>query len=177
MRRGHADHGIVTWCGGVLVFGSSATKGGRICERLDLNEMSWELLPELNQSRHDFTPTVWMNAVYLCGGGPASIEVFDGHSMHLLSLKLKDKGEMWTCASSSSLYIFSVRHFSTVSKSVNSTTLTLKWKYTDKKHHIKSTPVMWRGKMRTFHMGIMHWYGDDIEHPEVENYSIEEITR
>jgi len=157
MLNGHASHGTVAWRGGVLVFCSSAEQGERKCERLGLKEMSWELLPELNQPRHDFTPAVWRNAVYLCGGGPPSIEVFDGHSMQVLSLELMDKGEMWTCASDSSLYIFSTNHVSTVFKPADSTTLRLKWEKTHGQNRIESTPVVWREKIRTFRVNTLYW--------------------
>ena len=112
MLNGHANHGIVVWHGGALVFGSSAKPGGRKCERFGLTETRWELLPELNRARCGFTPAVWRNAVSLCGGGPPSIEVFNGHSMSLLSLKLRDIGEMKACTSNNCLYIFTFTLFS-----------------------------------------------------------------
>ena len=176
MLHGHSSHGLITWHGGVLVFGSLAKPGGRKCERLDLKEMQWELLPELNQPRHDFTPAEWRNAVYLCGGGAASIEVFDGHSMRLLSLKLMDKGEMWTCASNTALFISSPHNYSTVFKPAGSATLRLKWKKLNA-HRQETTFLLWRKDIVAFSVDTYYWEEECYETTRVVKYSTKDCSQ
>jgi hypothetical protein len=170
MLHGHVNHGIAAWHGAVHVFGSSFKKEARVCERLGMKEMRWELLPEMNKHRSGLTPAIWLNAIYLCGGGPPSIEVYDGHSMVLLTLKLLDARKMFACASENSLFIFSFDHFSIVSKSSRSKTLSLDWKM-KRGEGPQATPAVWGNQIVTFTINSMHWDDEYFDYPLVTRYS------
>ena len=43
------------------------------------------------KERTSFTPAIWKDAVYICGGWDTSIEVWDGYNMKMLALQLPER--------------------------------------------------------------------------------------
>ena len=78
MLNGRYAHGIVVWKRAVHVFGSWLRNEGQLCESFDIT--AWTALPKMFHMRAYFTPVVWQEAVYLCGGHINTIEVYDGVS-------------------------------------------------------------------------------------------------
>lgn len=116
MLSGHCDHGIVAWKGAILVFGSSSPQECRKCERLDLKASKWTSLPLMNRARWDFTPAVWQEAVFLCGGHTYAIEVYNGFTMSLLQVNLPQKGKALVCTKGDNLLILSSKNLTTLTK-------------------------------------------------------------
>ena len=96
MRFGRIYCGMVIWKKSVHVFGSfQIGEKGKTCERLNLpltESSEWTYIGGMSKPRSLFTPVVWRNAVFLCGGFPLNntVEVFDGHFSQLLELKEGD---------------------------------------------------------------------------------------
>lgn len=59
----------MVWRGIVYVFGSYVGEAGDKCEcvRVD-GEGKWKRIPSMQAMRALFTPVLWRQAIYLCGG-------------------------------------------------------------------------------------------------------------
>lgn len=91
MIHSRDSSGVIVWKGSVHVFGSYTGEASPKCERLSLipHVSQWEELVNMAEPRSLFSPAVWRNAIYLCGGNNNDrIEVFDGVTIHRLDLKL-----------------------------------------------------------------------------------------
>jgi hypothetical protein len=117
MLSGHCDHGLIVWKDAVLVFGSSSRPEGVKCESLQLTASQWTFLPELYQPRWDFTPVIWQEAVFLCGGMCSLIEMFNGVTINVLKLNLLQFGKAVACTQGENLLILTSKHLTTLSKS------------------------------------------------------------
>ena len=94
MPSTHCYPGLLLWDDSVHVFGgypTSAVETGKLCERMLLPSLRWEVLPALHHMRYCFNPVFWRAEAYLCGGFATSIEVFSGTAFRLLPLILPEK--------------------------------------------------------------------------------------
>lgn len=108
MLSGHRSCGVQMWREAVYVFGSHVTEGEKKSECLQLRDLVWTALPDMHAPRSCFTPAVWRNAIYLCGGtGNDTVEVWDCHSMTLWSLKLPALNITLSCATDNQLLMLS----------------------------------------------------------------------
>jgi len=143
MLNGRYAHGIVVWKRAVHVFGSCLGDEGRLCESLDIT--AWTALPKMHHMRAYFTPVVWQEAVYLCGGHINTIEVYDGVSMELLPLRLPERSATMACAKGETLLMITERHSTLLSGKKNTfsdASLTVK-KLAQLFYSNSSSPVWW----------------------------------
>ena len=84
----HRNFGIIIWRNALHVFGGVVNKQ---CEMMSLAWTHWRRIPDMAKERTNFTPAIWKDAVYLCGGWDISIEVWDGHTMRMLTLQLPER--------------------------------------------------------------------------------------
>lgn len=143
MKHPHNNPGMVMWAGFVHVFGSFVGPGETKCERLLLTQSAWEQLPDLHSRRSLFTPVVWRNEIYLCGGYQNStVEVFDGATMRLLDINLLEAGSALACIKEDELLVITPRFLITIAKKESG--LVLGTAKRDNVHpSIYTTPVLW----------------------------------
>lgn len=111
LKYGHESPGVIVWKNAVLVFGSQRGPGGRKCESLTLTGFSWETLTEMHKRRHGFTPAIWRNEVYLCGGAHnCTVEVFDGVSIKVLEIRFPEGIQCMACVRGDTLVVLSVNY-------------------------------------------------------------------
>lgn len=119
MIFGRTYCGMVIWKKTVHVFGSfQSPEEGSTCECLNLpltESSEWTHIGDMSKPRSMFTPVVWRNAVFLCGGFPLNntVEVFDGHFMQLL--ELNEGGNAVSCVSGDTLLILTGNYLSVIS--------------------------------------------------------------
>jgi len=103
----HTDGGIVMWKAAIHLFGGSAKSQGTSSERLSLSLSHWCKLPNMYESRFQFTPVVWRNSVYLCGGGDSrTVEVFDSYSFRLMYFLLPEPGKCVSAVYGEQLFMY-----------------------------------------------------------------------
>jgi len=120
MTLGRAQCGIVAWKQALYVFGSFfyGFEGGKTCETLSLSMTTtseWVQIGDMSKPRAQFTPVVWRNGIFLCGGTPSNntVAVFDGN--FVLLLELKDGGSAVSFAQSENLVILTGSFISVLS--------------------------------------------------------------
>lgn len=120
MLYDRARCGMVVWKQVLHVFGSFIYNVGedKTCESLSLpinSTSAWTYIGSMAKPRALFTPVVWKDSVFLCGGSPSNktIEVYDGHFALLSELK---EGEGTVCfVKEESLLILTGRYYSVLS--------------------------------------------------------------
>ena len=117
LQYGHQSPGVIAWNGRVLVFGSSRGPGGRQCEALVLTGQTWEAFAEMHKKRFEFTPAIWRDSVYLCGGARnRTVEVFDGVSLQLLEFRFPEGIQCMACAHGETLLVVTVNYLIVLSR-------------------------------------------------------------
>lgn len=159
MLEGHSCCGLIVWKCTVQVFGSLIGKAVARCESLDLREPSqWEQLPDMHQARAKFTPTLWKEAIYLCGGHHNNtLEVFDGHRMQLLGLRLPESGKSLSCIGRNSLLVLTSNYL-TILSSKASNIHTRIIKHSPTTVFAFTEPVCYREEMYCFYCGKVEKY-------------------
>lgn len=116
MISGRFSCGVVVWKQDIYVFGSFGGSGRSNGEKERIGE-AWELVGDMNMPRSSFTPAVWTNSIYLCGGyRNDTIEVYDGTSIRLLPIKLPEGTNTLCCLSRTSLLILTSSYRIVLSK-------------------------------------------------------------
>lgn len=134
-----------------MAFGSYSEQTGRECEGLQLGDSHWETLPKMHKSRYSFTPALWLEAVYLCGGWNRTVEVFDGVSMRLLDISLPEGTGSMACAYGNKLLVFTRKYFVTLSKLENDQEFDVSVKRRESEGtHSFASPIQWNGVMICF---------------------------
>ena len=147
MQYGHFSCGVVTWKGNPHVFGSFGGYGGNKAENIDINAENWEFSGEMNKTRSSFTPVIWRNSVFLCGGyRNETIETYNGTEFCLLSVKLPEGTNTLVCVIDDSIVILTGNYLTTLSKPTD------EFLKTEKKHrtcplYLYQAPMVFRGAM------------------------------
>ena len=119
MLHARDSSGVIVWKGSAHVFGSYTGEAVSKCERLSLisRGSQWEELVNMAEPRSLFSPALWRNAIYLCGGSNNDrIEVFDGSTLQRLDLKLPGiKSCTVACVRDACLLVLSCGYLSEVS--------------------------------------------------------------
>lgn len=124
MKYGHRSPGLIVWKGRAHVFGSYVGSGGCEGESWMEREVQWTALPQMRKQRSCFTPVIWDQAIYLCGGrNNTTVETYDGVDLRLLSLSLPEGGSM-ACLKGATLLLFTPAYFVILSKQGNDLTTT-----------------------------------------------------
>lgn len=130
MIHGRDSSGVIVWKGSVHVFGSYTGDAAPKFERLNLisHGAQWEELKNMAEPRSLFSPAVWRNAIYLCGGSSNEIiEVFDGLTLHRLDLKLPGgKSCTVACVRGACLLVLNCQYLSEMSVSLTTPLLVSK---------------------------------------------------
>ena len=115
MNCGRSYCGLVMWQRAVYAFGSFHVSGGTTCERLSSLEPAWQEVGEMLKRRAQFTPVIWQEAVFLCGGFPhnSSVERYDGRFRLVLDLKQGDNAV--SCVCGDTLVVLTSHYLSLVS--------------------------------------------------------------
>ena len=80
------------WRGDVLALGSYGPNSSK-CELFSVGNSLWAEVADLHIPRFGCTPIEWTCEVYIAGGNETNtIEVFNGHTMRLLSIHLPESG-------------------------------------------------------------------------------------
>ena len=175
MQWARGSHGATLWCGSVCVFGSSAGSGTRTCESLADTAECWKELPSMQMERADFTPVLWRNAVYLCGGDWAgTVEVLEGQSMRLLELMLPEAGKAMTYVWDDSLMILQSSNVSSLSRA--SEVLLSKNKQWNAVETC-TNPVVWHGVVYQLIGRVLIWKQEAHHVFEVRRYSPQDGSR
>ena len=93
MLRGHDSPGVVLWRQSAFVFGgffAASEEAGKSSESLCMDTLVWKQGPSMQERRYNFNPVVWREAIYLCGGWTAAVEVCDGISVKALQVSLPE---------------------------------------------------------------------------------------
>ena len=109
----HNNPGLVMWHRAIHVFGSYAGPGTTKSELMSINgTRTWSQLPDLHSARALFTPVVFLNSIYLCGGYKNnSIECFTGTEMRLLDIHLPEHEVAITCVCGEFMVILQSGYF------------------------------------------------------------------
>ena len=92
MLMGRNASGLVLWQATVYVFGSCKGHGNK-SESTSLLEKQWQWLPNMHKIRYAFTPAIFGEAIYLCGGWEAvTVEVYRAGIITVLPLELPETG-------------------------------------------------------------------------------------
>lgn len=117
MIYGRFSCGVVVWKKAVYVFGSFGGDGANKAEKGNLGGKEWKLVGEMHRPRSSFTPAVWLDSAFLCGGyRNNTIEAFDGEAIRLLDLQLPEGTNTLCCLHSSSLAVMTSHYLVLLSK-------------------------------------------------------------
>ena len=164
MLEGRSCCGMVVWKFTVHVFGSYQGQTLARCESLGLREPTQcERLPDMHKARAKFTPSLWQEAVYLCGGIPGNdtMETFDGHRMKLLGVRLPEGGTSLSCVDRDSLLVLSCNHSTILSSTGASEALSVTARIVKHRpYHVFAftEPVLYQGEMHCFYCGKVERY-------------------
>ena len=96
----HSSGGLIVYHSAIHLFGGE--RFGRTStesERMSLSLTHWSSLPYMHKGRSCFTPVIWKDCIYLCGGyGAWTIETFDGHAYTTLYISLWNSSPSYTLA-------------------------------------------------------------------------------
>ena len=172
MLHGRNAGGVVMWQGDAYVFGSCRGSGVSTGESIALPQGQWRSLPNMHKPRFSFTPTIWRNSIYLCGGWECdSAEVFDGISMRLLTLKLPETGRTLSCLHGSSLLLFTYNYLTVLSLHADSDEVQVTSKQHSKYYPDSNTSPVLRGDLFFFHFGKVCRCSAEDGEPLISSFS------
>ena len=117
MQLGRSSLGVIVWKSAVYVFGSCYGPATSKCERLKLacSQEKWAFIEDMAKARAYFTPVLWQEEVYLCGGYQNStIEVCNGTNIRLIAVTLPEPGKALCCIAGETLLVLSSNYLTKV---------------------------------------------------------------
>ena len=97
MQVGRCHHGVLAYRKQVYVFGGMDLRDLNSCEKYQLQQHTWKLLPSMQAARNRFNPCLFNGSIYLCGYPNALLEAFSPLTDSMLPFQLSMPAALSDC--------------------------------------------------------------------------------